>query len=97
VRPQALGLSEHGQGTEGLVHDMGFLGDQTRCLVPFNGLDKPVVTLLAGSDPQNGELAVFYVLITITFWPLQRRVPIACDGVWHLLRQHAVSAILVYQ
>jgi hypothetical protein len=97
VRPQALGLSGHGQGTEGLVRDVGLLGDKTRCLVQFNGLDKPVVTLLASRAPQNSELAFFFVLITITFWPLQRRVPIACDGVWHLLRQHAVSAILVYQ
>jgi hypothetical protein len=59
VRPQALDLSGQGQGTEGLVRDVGFLGGKTRCLVQFNGLDKAVVTLLAGRAPQNGELAFF--------------------------------------
>jgi hypothetical protein len=28
------------------------------------------------------------------FWPLQKRVQIAFDGLWHLLRQRVVSAIL---
>ena len=61
VRPQALRISREAEGTEGLVRDVRFLGDKTRCMVQFNGLDEPLAALLSGKAPQKGETAFFRI------------------------------------
>jgi iron(III) transport system ATP-binding protein len=61
VRPQALRISREAEGTEGLVRDARFLGDKTRCMVQFNGLDEPLAALLSGKAPQKGETAFFRI------------------------------------
>ncbi len=61
VRPQALRISRERQGMQGYVRDSRFLGDKTRCLVQFNGLDEPLAALLSGKAPQKGETAHFQI------------------------------------
>jgi iron(III) transport system ATP-binding protein len=61
VRPQALRLSSEAGSIEGYVRDARFLGDKTRCMVQFNGLDEPLAALLAGRAPQKGETARFRI------------------------------------
>jgi iron(III) transport system ATP-binding protein len=68
IRPQALCLARENEGTEGYVLEARFLGDKTRCMVQFNGIDEPLNALLVGHAPQKGETAYFrvdhdYVLI----------------------------------
>jgi iron(III) transport system ATP-binding protein len=61
VRPQALRLARYGEGVEGYVREVRFLGDKTRCMVQFNGLEEPLAVLLAGKPPQKGETAHFQI------------------------------------
>lgn len=61
IRPQALTLAGAGAGTEGYVLEARFLGDKTRLLVQFNGLEEPLGVLLTGPAPQKGETASFSV------------------------------------
>jgi iron(III) transport system ATP-binding protein len=61
VRPQALRIARDKDGIEGYVRDVRFLGDKTRCIVQFNGLDEPFAVLLAGKAPQKGDVAHFQV------------------------------------
>ena len=61
IRPQAMTLANAGAGTEGYVLEARFLGDKTRLLVQFNGLDEPLGVLLTGHAPQKGETAHFRV------------------------------------
>jgi iron(III) transport system ATP-binding protein len=61
IRPQAMTLANAGAGTEGYVLEARFLGDKTRLLVQFNGLDEPLGVLLTGPAPQKGETAHFRV------------------------------------
>lgn len=61
IRPQAMTLANAGAGTEGYVLEARFLGDKTRLLVQFNGLEEPLGVLLTGHAPQRGETAHFRV------------------------------------
>ena len=61
VRPQAFRISQKREGTEGLVREARFLGDKTRCMVQFNGLEEPLAVLLSGKPPQKGEIAFFQI------------------------------------
>ncbi len=61
LRPQAIRLASAGEGIEGYVRESRFLGDRTRCLVLFEGLDEAVEILLAGAAPGRGEIAHFRV------------------------------------
>ncbi len=61
IRPQAIRLARVQEGIEGYVRESRFLGDKTRCLVQFEGLDDPVEILLTGKAPQKGETAYFQV------------------------------------
>ena len=61
IRPQAMTLANAGAGTEGYVLEARFLGDKTRLLVQFNGLEEPLGVLLTGPAPQKGETAHFSV------------------------------------
>jgi iron(III) transport system ATP-binding protein len=61
IRPQAMTLANAGAGTEGYVLEARFLGDKTRLLVQFNGLEEPLGVLLTGPAPQKGETAHFRV------------------------------------
>ncbi len=61
IRPQAMTLANAGAGTEGYVLEARFLGDKTRLLVQFNGLEEPLGVLLTGPAPKKGETAHFRV------------------------------------
>jgi iron(III) transport system ATP-binding protein len=61
IRPQALLLVRENGSTEGYVLEARFLGDKTRLLVQFNGIDEPLAVLLTGQVPQKGETAYFRV------------------------------------
>ena len=61
IRPQALRIAHENEGTEGYVLEARFLGDKTRCMVQFNGIDEPLSALLVGTTPQKGETAFFRV------------------------------------
>ncbi len=61
IRPQAMTLANAGAGTEGYVLEARFLGDKTRLLVQFNGLEEPLGVLLTGPAPQKSETAHFRV------------------------------------
>jgi iron(III) transport system ATP-binding protein len=61
IRPQALRISRESEGIEGLIREVRFLGDRTRCTVQFHGLDDPLNVLLSGKAPQKGETAFFRV------------------------------------
>jgi iron(III) transport system ATP-binding protein len=61
IRPQAMALVSENEGTEGYVLEARFLGDKTRLLVQFNGIDEPLAVLLTGRAPQKGETAYFRV------------------------------------
>jgi iron(III) transport system ATP-binding protein len=61
VRPQALRLSRDGEGLQGYVRESRFLGDKTRCMVQFNGLEEPLAVLLGGKAPLKGETACFRI------------------------------------
>ena len=61
IRPQAVTLVHENGGIEGYVLEARFLGDKTRLLVQFNGIDEPLAVLLTGQAPQKGETAHFRV------------------------------------
>ncbi len=61
IRPQAVGLARNDKGIEGYVLEARFLGDKTRCMVQFNGIDEPLTVLLVGKAPHRGETAFFSV------------------------------------
>ena len=61
IRPQALRIARENEGTEGYILEARFLGDKTRCMVQFNGVDEPIAVLLMGQAPQKGETAYFRV------------------------------------
>lgn len=76
IRPQAIHLAHASDGTEGYVRASRFLGDKTRCLVQFEGLDDPVEILLAGRAPHKGETAFFRVdnEVVLTFEKTKRGI-----------------------
>ena len=61
IRPQALRISRETGGTEGYILEARFLGDKSRCLVQFNGIDEPLSALFVGQAPQRGETAFFHI------------------------------------
>jgi iron(III) transport system ATP-binding protein len=60
IRPQ--GLRRGAAGTEGLVVEARFQGDDVKCSVLFKGIDEPLTALIHASEaPQRGETARFEV------------------------------------
>jgi iron(III) transport system ATP-binding protein len=61
IRPQALRLARDGEGIDGLVLENRFLGDRSRLMIQFNGLDEPFCAIVAGRGPDKGRIAHFRV------------------------------------
>lgn len=60
IRPEGIRLARSGeQGVEGLVVDRRYLGDRTRLVVRFEGLETDINALVGGKAPQKGETANF--------------------------------------
>ena len=62
IRPQGIRRAEGGGGTEGLITETRFQGDDVKCRILFKGLDEPLTALLdSRAAPQRGETALFRV------------------------------------
>lgn len=62
IRPQGIRRAEQGRGTEGLVTETRFQGDDVKCSILFPGLDEPVTALIdARSAPVRGKTAWFEI------------------------------------
>jgi iron(III) transport system ATP-binding protein len=61
VRPQAMRLAREGEGIQGLVLENRFLGDRSRLMIQFNGLDEPFCAIVAGRGPDKGQIGHFRV------------------------------------
>ena len=62
IRPQGIKRGEAGSGTEGLVTEARFQGDDVKCSVLFKGIEEPLTALInSRSAPQRGETAWFRI------------------------------------
>jgi iron(III) transport system ATP-binding protein len=62
IRPQGLKRAEPGIGTEGLVTETRFQGDDVKCTVLFKGIDEPVTALIdSRSAPPRGGACWFRI------------------------------------
>jgi iron(III) transport system ATP-binding protein len=61
IRPQAMRLARDHDGIEGLVLENRFLGDKSRLMIQFNGLEEPFCAMIAGRGPDRGRIAHFRV------------------------------------
>jgi iron(III) transport system ATP-binding protein len=62
VRPQGIKRAEATTGTEGLVTETRFQGDDVKCTVLFKGIEEPLTALIdSRSAPQRGEASWFRV------------------------------------
>lgn len=60
IRPEGIRLARPGeQGTEGLVVDRRYLGDRTRLVVRFAGVEADFSALVSGPAPERGDAALF--------------------------------------
>jgi iron(III) transport system ATP-binding protein len=58
IRPEGIRLARKGeQGIEGLIIDRRYLGDRTRLVMRFAGVDSDVNALVSGKAPEKGETA----------------------------------------
>ena len=77
IRPQGIKRAE-GEGTEGLVTEARFQGDDVKCTILFKGIEEPLTALIdARHAPQRGETARFridtehvFVFESATFHPI---------------------------
>ena len=61
IRPQGIKRAE-GEGTEGLVTEARFQGDDVKCTILFKGIEEPLTALIdARHAPQRGETARFRI------------------------------------
>jgi iron(III) transport system ATP-binding protein len=62
IRPQGIKRAEAATGTEGLVTETRFQGDDVKCTVLFKGIEEPLTALIdSRSAPQRGETSWFRV------------------------------------
>ena len=62
IRPQGIKRGEVGSGTEGLVTEARFQGDDIKCTVLFQGIDEPLTALIDSRHaPSRGETAWFRI------------------------------------
>jgi hypothetical protein len=62
IRPQGIRRAEGGGGTEGLITETRFQGDDVKCRILFKGVEEPLTALLdSRAAPQRGETALFRV------------------------------------
>ncbi|MCA3574393.1 MAG: ABC transporter ATP-binding protein [Aestuariivirga sp.] len=62
IRPQGIRRAEPGAGTEGLVMETRFQGDDVKCTILFKGIEEPLTALIdARSAPQRGGPAWFRI------------------------------------
>ena len=62
IRPQGIKRAEAAAGTEGLVTEARFQGDDVKCTVLFNGIEEPMTALISSrSAPARGETAWFRI------------------------------------
>jgi iron(III) transport system ATP-binding protein len=61
IRPQSIHLAGPKGGIPGLVRETRFLGDRTRLMVQFQGLDEPVYAIVSGKSPRKGDIAQFVI------------------------------------
>jgi ABC-type sugar transport system ATPase subunit len=62
IRPQGIKRSEAATGTEGLVTETRFQGDDVKCSILFKGIDEPLTALIASrSAPPRGQAAWFRI------------------------------------
>jgi iron(III) transport system ATP-binding protein len=62
IRPQGIKQGEAGSGTEGLVTEARFQGDDVKCTVLFQGIDEPLTALIDSRHaPSRGETAWFRI------------------------------------
>jgi iron(III) transport system ATP-binding protein len=62
IRPQGIQRAEPGAGTEGLVMEARFQGDDVKCTILFKGIEEPLTALInARSAPQRGGPAWFRI------------------------------------
>jgi len=58
IRPEGVRLARKGeQGTEGLIIDRRYLGDRTRLVMRFAGVESDINALVTGQAPEKGETA----------------------------------------
>jgi hypothetical protein len=62
IRPQGIKRAETGSGTEGLVTETRFQGDDVKCSILFKGIEEPLTALIdSRSAPPRGEAAWFRI------------------------------------
>jgi iron(III) transport system ATP-binding protein len=62
IRPQGIKRAEADRGTEGLVTEARFQGDDVKCTVLFKGIEEPLTALIdSRSAPQRGQASWFRI------------------------------------
>jgi iron(III) transport system ATP-binding protein len=62
IRPQGIKRSEAATGTEGLVTETRFQGDDVKCSILFKGIEEPLTALIdSRSAPPRGQAAWFRI------------------------------------
>jgi iron(III) transport system ATP-binding protein len=62
IRPHAIRRARGNEGVEGFVRERRFLGDMARLEINFNGVEKPILAIISGTDHVGqGESARFVI------------------------------------
>jgi iron(III) transport system ATP-binding protein len=61
IRPQSIHLSAGEGSIAGFIRETRFLGDRTRLMIQFEGLEEPIYAIVPGKNPKKGEITRFVI------------------------------------